>query len=437
MKFVLAFGLALLQISVAFAAPKIEVVVDRPDATYRTGEQVKFIVRAGADGRPAGRAVDYSILKDGTRLLEKGVLRLSSRPTEITTTLNEPGFLRCEIVDASDAATKPVTSVAGAAVSPEKIAPSLAVPDDFDAYWTAQRQLLLENPAEPTITRVQSPDDAIEVFDVQIAVPDIGKNVSAYFAKPKGAKPKSVPAILYPHSAGVRGSDLPHAVRGAKIGAICLDVNAHGVRNGKPPEFYAQLLEGDLKGYASRGLENPDQNYFRGMYLRLWRALDFLTQQPEWDGQILIVEGSSQGGGQALVIAGLDPRVTLCLANVPALCDLTAPVVDRQPGWPRMLGKQADGSINQKAIEALRYVDAMNFASRIQCPTVVSVGFIDHVCAPSTVYAAFNNIPPAVPKTMVNRPEMGHSFPADLIEEWDEVIRRHIIEIRSQNTEDL
>ncbi len=40
------------------------------------------------------------------------------------------------------------------------------------------------------------------------------------------------------------------------------------------------------------------------MFLRMERAIDFLASQPEWDGRILIVTGSSQGGGQAIVAAG-------------------------------------------------------------------------------------------------------------------------------------
>jgi cephalosporin-C deacetylase-like acetyl esterase len=365
------------------------------------------------------------------------MVKLNDGRAEIIGSLNEPGFLRCEVSYDVDPSTRPLTALAGAAIEPEKIAPSLPVPDDFDAFWSQQRKLLLDHPAEPKLTAVASPDDTIETFDVQIAVPEPGRNLSGYFARPKNARPHSLPAILYPHSAGVRDSDLPHAVRGAKIGAIALDFNAHGVPNGQPPEFYAGLLSGDLSGYASRGMEDREQVYFRGMYLRLWRALDFLTQQPEWDGKTLIVEGSSQGGGQALVIAGLDHRITLCLASVPALSDLTAAKIDRTPGWPKMLRRGADGSINPKAIEALRYVDVMNFASRIQCPTIVSVGFIDATCPPTSVYAAFNNIPANVNKTIVNRPAMGHAFPKDLIEEWDEVIRKHIIELRSQGGEDL
>ena len=153
---------------------------------------------------------------------------------------------------------------------------------------------------------------------------------------------------------------------------------------------------------------------------------DFLASQPNWDGKVMIVEGSSQGGGQALVAAGLDQRVSLCIAAVPAMCDHTGFAVNRACGWPRLVPKKDSGEYDSKAAESVRYVDAMNFATHIKCPTYVTVGFIDNVCPPSSVYAAFNNIPSSADKHIINRPAMWHSFPPDLIAQFDDVIREHI-----------
>jgi cephalosporin-C deacetylase-like acetyl esterase len=409
-------------------APAVEVTTDRPEALYSCGEPVTFRIHAGEKDRdPSGETVKYVILRNGITQISSGAVRLGDAPAEVRSSLSEPGFLRCDVRYQSDATTRPVTALAGAGYEPEKIRPSMPVPDDFNEFWDEQKKLLSENPAEATLTPVDSQDPQIEAFDVQVSCPAPGNNVSGYMARPRGAEPRSLPAILYPHSAGVHDSDLSHAVRGAKLGLIALDFNAHGLPNGKGAQFYKdQYPNGPFKGYAYRGVESREECYFRGMYLRLLRALDFLTQQPEWDGRILIVEGSSQGGGQALVAAGLDHRITLCLASVPALCDLTADAAGRESGWPKMLKYTAETADHDKATQAVRYVDAMNFASRISCPTYISVGFIDKTCPPTSVYAAFNNIPPGVEKHIVNRPEMGHRFPPDLVEQWNQVILKHI-----------
>src|SRR5207237_1347568 len=102
-----------------------------------------------------------------------------------------------------------------------------------------------------------------------------GKPVSGYFARPKNAEPKSLPAVLFVHGAGVRTSSLGTAMSEAHRGRLALDLNAHGIPNGQPPEFYASLSESDLKQYSQQGRDGRETIYFRGMYLRLIRAIDF------------------------------------------------------------------------------------------------------------------------------------------------------------------
>ena len=75
------------------------------------------------------------------------------------------------------------------------------------------------------------------------------------------------------------------------------------------------------------------------------------------------------------------------------MCDHTGPVAERSAGWPRLLKVDDQGKTDPKHTEVARYFDAMNFAARIKCPTIVSVGFVDKVCAPTSVFAAYNNIP--------------------------------------------
>jgi cephalosporin-C deacetylase len=126
------------------------------------------------------------------------------------------------------------------------------------------------------------------------------------------------------------------------------------------------------------------------MFLRVVRALDFLTSQPEWDGRTLIVYGTSQGGAQSLAGAALDDRVSFFVAGVPAMCDHTGRLAGRDPGWPKFF--RTDAAPNPAVQEAVRYFDMMNFASRIKAPGFLTVGFVDTTCPPATVYAAYNQL---------------------------------------------
>ena len=59
-------------------------------------------------------------------------------------------------------------------------------------------------------------------------------------------------------------------------------------------------------------------------------------------------------------------------------------------------------------LEMASYFDAAHFARRITGPVIVSVGFIDQTCSPSSVYAAFNEI--RTPKRIFNGPLNGHEM---------------------------
>jgi len=116
-----------------------------------------------------------------------------------------------------------------------------------------------------------------------------------------------------------------------------------------------------------------------------------LVERPDWDGRTLVVMGTSQGGQQTLMTAGLHPRITAALANVPAGCDLAGPEVDRSPGWPAWYYRTA-GKDAAKVIETSRYYDVVNFAPRIKCPVLVGVGLVDETCPPAGILAAMNRV---------------------------------------------
>ena len=228
---------------------------------------------------------------------------------------------------------------------------------------------------------------------------------------PAGAAPRSLPAILCVHGAGVYTSNLHTAAAQAQTyHALAMDMNAHGITNGQPQAFYQALDAGDLKGYPFAGREDRQQCYFLGMFLRLVRAIEFLTSQPEWDGKVLIVQGSSQGGGQAIAAAGLDPRVTLISAGVPAICDHTGGAIGRISGWPRLV-PETNGRPDPKVLQVSRYFDCANFAARTRAEALFSVGFIDVVCPPTSVYAAYNALKGK--RSIVNEPLMGHAVSAE------------------------
>lgn len=394
---------------------------DRTDATYRIGDTATFNIRLEPRSRPIDQAeVAWTLTKDGVPPSKSGRVDLRGGVATITGTLAEPGFLQCRVTLVRDGAT--FTAAAGAAFAPLAIKPSQPAPADFDAFWSAQKARLAAVPMNARLTPVKSPRTTVEVFDLQAE--SVGAPVSAYFARPIGAKPRSLPAIITAHGAGVGGSNLSGPAEWASQGALALDLNAHGLPNGKPKEFYTELNAGKLNGYSRSGRDSRDTIYFLGMYLRLIRAIDFLTAQSEWDGRTVVVSGSSQGGAQAIAAAGLDPRVSFFAAGVPAMCDHTGILAGRVNGWPKFIPSDTTGQPPADVVAAVRYYDSVNFAARARAPGCFTVGFIDTTCPPTTVYAAYNAL--RTPKEILDDIRARHTNTAEARAFMRAAILRHI-----------
>lgn len=368
---------------VASSNAAVSVSVDRADGVYATGSMASFTI--SSSGLPAG-GIDagVSFLRDGLITTETTTVHLSGSPLVIQKTLYRPGQMMISV------ATSYGTAQVGAIFNPYQLQPGMGCPADFDEFWAAQKnKLAYDYTAEITpITPVISGTD---LYHVKIPMPE-GNPVQGYMCKPRGAAPRSLAAVAYTHGAGVRTSNKPGAwISGGSMGVIAFDFNAHGIDDGQPTSYYANLDTGALKYYRTEGWESRDTVYFRLMYLRALRAMDFLTRQPEWDGKTLAVYGSSQGGAQAIVCGALEPRVNVIVAAVPALCDLNAWTNKRVDGWPHIVKLGTDGKpLDPRISQTAPYYDMTNFARLILGDAFFTTGLIDATCPAVTVLPAYN-----------------------------------------------
>jgi len=300
--------------------------------------------------------------------------------------LNEPITV---IVEAS---TKTDTVSMGSIVAPEAFKPATERPNDFDDFWNAEKKVLRALPMDIKSVALKELSPGFIVSDMEINCTG-PKPARGYFAKPINAKPHSLPIVIYFHAAGVNGSwcrsEPGNALRYAKMGegVLAFDLNAHGMLNGQPDAYYNELENGALKEYATIGVENKNDCYFRGMYLRLIRTIDFLTSQPEWDGKRILVIGESQGGGQSLAAAGLDPRVSAVVATVPAMCDWGGTLIGRKGSWPYPFSTKYN---REKMLATMPYFDIVHVLKGSTATLVVEIGLIDNTCPSSAVFAALN-----------------------------------------------
>jgi cephalosporin-C deacetylase len=137
----------------------------------------------------------------------------------------------------------------------------------------------------------------------------------------------------------------------------------------------------------------PETYYYVRLITDAVRAVDTVRQHPAVDVNRVAVAGRSQGGGLALAAAALAPSVSAALVDVPFLCHFrrALEMTDRLPydELRRFLSVHRDRV--DRVFETLGYVDGMNFAARARPPALFSVGLMDEVAPPSTVFAAYNH----------------------------------------------
>ncbi len=384
---------------------------DRPEQLYSLGESCVFSVAVDNPALLKGPlSASYRLSEDGERTISEGALELSGGRAEVAGTLGRPGFLRMDVSLPAGEDTLKAACACGFQV--EAIRPTGVMPEDFHRFWREAAAQLLRIRIDPRVEPVQAADKpGAAHYRVSLANVE-GTRVYGWLSVPEGDGP--FPTALYLPGAGV-GEILPPDEY-IRAGMLVLGIDVHGIPQDRPEEWYRSLRrregnDGILTDYPHFGKENPYTFYYRRVIQGAMRALDYLCTRQDVDTTRLAVVGSSQGGALSLLLAGLDKRIKALTANVPAMCDHTGSLYGRPSGWPRLL---RDGD-RRRVLRTCGYYDAALNAGLIEVPARIGVGFVDRTCAPTTVYAAYNNL--KGPKRIDHFPLMGHSYGEGWLEE--------------------
>jgi cephalosporin-C deacetylase len=217
---------------------------------------------------------------------------------------------------------------------------------------------------------------SVDLYTVKLD--SVGSHVQGYLAKP-GGKGKFPALVIYQY-AGVYALQPDTAISRATQGWLAFDVDSHDIA--------PDSEQGIPRDYPIIGNNDRERSYFLNMYLRDTRAIDYIRSRPDWDGKTIVVMGTSMGGQQSLVTAGLNPgRITAVLVNEPAGADSNGDLYGRKAGYPNW--PISDPQVMKTAL----YFDVVNFASHIQAPTLASMGFIDTTAPPVGIWTAVDQIP--------------------------------------------
>ena len=394
-----------------FVYEPVLLTIDKQNGQYASGEQVNVYAELSKD---VADQLVCVVEADG---------RLVQRPTPITLVKGEKTLIYSSTFDKPTAgqvfvfprSSDEKKAAVGFVVDAEKIRPGFDDPKDFEKFWSGQLKKMRKCKMDAQLTPAEFPSnvskfkDKCELHALKINMPE-GRPVHAYISWPKNADPASLPIMIYLHGAGYSCSNASNAVRWAAKanGVIAIDINAHGYPDDQPKEYYDALAKGELKDYRSRKVTDHESFYFRLMYLRAVRALDFATTLPMWDGKRIMTMGGSQGGAQAIAVASIDKRVGAVYAHVPAVTDLAGHLQNHRGGWPKYdrQMKKKDNLENEMAV--LPYYDGAIMIQHTKAKLWIEAGLIDTVCPPECVIAAFN-VAVSPDKTLYTFPYRPHS----------------------------
>lgn len=272
--------------------------------------------------------------------------------------------------------------------------PAVAEPTDFDAFWarTLTESRAIATPAERT--RIETPLSLVDVYDVSFSGFG-GDRVRGWFVVPAGATGPLPTVIEYNGYGGGRG--LPHerlAWAASGYAWAFMDTRGQGSvwgTGGETPDPHG--TGASAPGFMTRGIEDPEQYYYRRVFTDAALFVDAVRSFVEVDADRVAVTGGSQGGGIAIAAAGLSDGLIGVMPDVPFLCHFERAVglTDRDPYQEivRYLSVHRDAAA--QTFTTLSYFDGVNFAARAAAPALYSAGLMDPVCPPSTVYAAANH----------------------------------------------
>ena len=273
--------------------------------------------------------------------------------------------------------------------------PALTAPDDFDSFWQATVEEAQRFPLEARFEPFDAGLKTLEVFDVTFNGFG-GQPIKGWFLLPK-IRSEPLPCIVeFIGYGGGRGLPLEWlAFASAGYAHLVMDTRGQGSawRTGETPDYELEASNPQHPGFMTRGILNPRTYYYRRVFTDGVRAVEAALSHAAVDSSRIAVTGASQGGGISIAVAALEPAVTVCLPDVPFLCQYrrATELVDTAPYNEISKYLRVHRDKLEAVFSTLEYFDGVNFAARAKSKTLFSVALMDQICPPSTVFAAFNH----------------------------------------------
>jgi cephalosporin-C deacetylase len=271
--------------------------------------------------------------------------------------------------------------------------PDVEEPADFDEFWAGTIAEARALPQEVTLSPAPGAITELVVEDLTFSGFG-GDPVRGWVVRPRGGgrRPAIVEFVGYNGGRGLPSEHLAWAAAG--FVHVVMDTRGQGGGwggGGSTPDPHG--TGSSFEGFMTRGIESPETYFYRRVFTDAVRLVDAVRTLDFVDADRICVTGGSQGGGITLAAAGLlGDQVAAAMPDVPFLCHFRRSVAVT-PGRPFTEVTQylsVHRGRTDDVFTTLSYFDGANFARRATAPALFSVGLMDEIVMPSSVFAAYN-----------------------------------------------
>ena len=274
--------------------------------------------------------------------------------------------------------------------------PTRQEPADFDEFWAATLAETRSYPLEACFEAVDFGLQTLETFDVTFNG-YAGQPIKGWLLLPKSRSQPLACVVQYIGYGGGRGFPLDW-LEWPSLGYASLVMDTRGQGGawlkGDTPDIEPGGAQPQHPGFMTRGILSPQTYYYRRLIMDAVRAVEAAGAHPDVDPRRIVLTGGSQGGGLALIAGALmQKRIRATMPNVPFLCAYrrAIEVSDALPYYEISRFCKVNRDKVDAVFSTLAYFDGVNFAVRSHAPAFFSVGLMDEICPPSTVFAAFKH----------------------------------------------
>jgi cephalosporin-C deacetylase len=270
-----------------------------------------------------------------------------------------------------------------------------AAPSDFWEFWQETLAAVSAYPLNARFEPYATPLKTLDAFDLTFAGYG-GQPIKGWLLLPKD-RSKPLPCVVeyigYGGGRGFATDNLFWASCG--FAWLLMDTRGQGSSwsKGDTPDLAPDGDNPQHPGFMTRGILRRETYYYRRVFTDAVRAVQAAKSHPDIDKTRIGVTGGSQGGGISIAAAALEPSVVALAPDVPFLCHYSRAmqIAASDPYGEIVRFLKVHRHLEQQVLSTLAYFDGQHFAARTQAKALYSVGLMDEICPPSTVYAAFNN----------------------------------------------